>query len=92
METQVLLFMRPPAQFAQAVVPDANGGAEHKVEVFEESSQQFADRLRKVAKERRKWARREGVTCYRVYDADLPDYSAAIDVYTGAGQAAGRCV
>ena len=89
-ETQVLLFMRPPAQFAQAVVPDANGGAEHKVEVFEESSQQFADRLRKVAKERRKWARREGVTCYRVYDADLPDYSAAIDVYTGAGQAAGN--
>ena len=89
-ETQVLLFMRPPAQLAQAVVPDANGGAEHKVEVFEESSQQFADRLRKVAKERRKWARREGVTCYRVYDADLPDYSAAIDVYTGAGQAAGN--
>ena len=35
-------------------------------------SEQFARRLRKVAKLRRKWAQREGVTCYRVYDADLP--------------------
>jgi len=26
---------------------------------------------------------REGVTCYRAYDADLPEYAAAIDVYTG---------
>ncbi|MFR3877346.1 MAG: class I SAM-dependent methyltransferase [Collinsella sp.] len=28
-------------------------------------------------------AKREGVSCYRVYDADLPDYSAAIDLYEG---------
>lgn len=89
-ETEVMLFMRAPAQMATAVIPDNNGGAEHKVEVFEETSQQFADRLRKVAKERRKWARREGITCYRVYDADLPDYAAAIDIYTGAGQAQGN--
>lgn len=47
-------------------------------------SEQFARRLRKVAKLRRKWAQREGVTCYRVYDADLPDYSAAIDLYEGS--------
>ena len=32
-----------------------------------------------------KWARRSDVTCYRVYDADLPDYAVAIDVYSGAG-------
>ena len=89
-ETEAMLFLRPPAQMATAIIPDSNGGAEHKVEVFEQTSQQFADRLRKVAKERRKWARREGVTCYRVYDADLPDYAAAIDVYTGAGQAQGN--
>ena len=47
-------------------------------------------RLFKVAKERRKWARREGVSCYRVYDADLPDYAVAIDVYAGAGEAEGN--
>ena len=25
----------------------------------------------------------EGVTCYRVYDADIPEYAAAIDIYEG---------
>lgn len=53
-------------------------------------SEQFARRLRKVAKQRRKWAQREGVTCYRVYDADLPDYSAAIDLYEGSAATPGR--
>lgn len=53
-------------------------------------SEQFANRLRKVAKQRRKWAARTGVTCYRVYDADLPDYSAAIDLYEGSASTLGR--
>lgn len=53
-------------------------------------SEQFARRLRKVAKLRRKWAQREGVTCYRVYDADLPDYSGAIDLYEGSATTPGR--
>ena len=74
----------------KVVVPDPAGGAEHVVEVLEPTSEQFAARLRKTAKERRKWARREGVSCYRVYDADLPDYAVAIDVYPGAGDAEGN--
>ncbi len=53
-------------------------------------SEQFANRLRKVAKQRRKWTARTGVTCYRVYDADLPDYSAAIDLYEGSASTPGR--
>ena len=53
-------------------------------------SEQFANRLRKNARLRRKWAKREGVSCYRVYDADLPDYSAAIDLYEGCPQTPGR--
>lgn len=50
----------------------------------------FANRLRKMARHNEKWARRTGVSCYRVYDADLPDYAVAIDVYNGAGPDAGR--
>ncbi|MEG1493691.1 MAG: class I SAM-dependent methyltransferase [Gordonibacter sp.] len=84
------LFDRPPVASAVVIVPDSAGGAEHRVEVFEQASEQFAARLRKVAKERRKWAKREGVTNYRVYDADLLDYAVAIDVYTGAGAAEGN--
>ena len=72
------------------MVPDPAGGAEHRVEVLEPASEQFSSRLFKVAKERRKWARREGISCYRVYDADLPDYAVAIDVYVGAGEAEGN--
>jgi 23S rRNA (guanine2445-N2)-methyltransferase / 23S rRNA (guanine2069-N7)-methyltransferase len=41
----------------------------------------FANRLAKNLKRLRGWARREGVSCYRVYDADMPEYAFAIDVY-----------
>ncbi|MDR0514689.1 MAG: bifunctional 23S rRNA (guanine(2069)-N(7))-methyltransferase RlmK/23S rRNA (guanine(2445)-N(2))-methyltransferase RlmL [Coriobacteriaceae bacterium] len=60
------------------------------VRVSERNSSQFADRLRKVAKERAKWAGREGVRSYRVFDADLPDYAVAIDLYGGAGRFEGQ--
>jgi len=41
----------------------------------------FAGRLRKRARHLGKWARKNEVSCYRLYDADLPDYAAAIDRY-----------
>ncbi len=86
----VNVFDELPQALKTIEIPDAHGGAPHTVEVFEENSAQFAARLRKVFKERRKWAAREGITCYRVYDADLPDYAVAIDLYEGAGEARGN--
>lgn len=41
----------------------------------------FANRLGKNLKRLRSWARRENVSCYRVYDADMPEYAFAIDLY-----------
>jgi len=41
----------------------------------------FVNRLTKNAKHLKKWARKNSITCYRVYDADIPQYSVAIDVY-----------
>ena len=41
----------------------------------------FANRLTKNLKRLRGWADREGVSCYRVYDADMPEYAFAIDIY-----------
>jgi 23S rRNA (guanine2445-N2)-methyltransferase / 23S rRNA (guanine2069-N7)-methyltransferase len=55
----------PPAS-----APDATGGATA-----------FGNRLRKNLRHLSKWARREGVTCWRVYDADLPDFAVAVDLY-----------
>lgn len=52
------------------------------IPLFMPSSEQFAYRLIKRSKHLAKWARRERITCYRLYDADLPDYNVAIDLYT----------
>ena len=41
----------------------------------------LANRLRKNLKKLRKYLKKNNVNCYRVYDADLPEYAAAIDVY-----------
>lgn len=65
-------------------------GRTSRITVLEKNSEQFAARLRKVAKERKKWAHNHGISCYRVYDADLPDYSVAIDVYEGVGKWEGQ--
>jgi 23S rRNA (guanine2445-N2)-methyltransferase / 23S rRNA (guanine2069-N7)-methyltransferase len=43
----------------------------------------FINRLRKNARHLGKWARRQGITCYRLYDADLPEYALAVDLYEG---------
>ena len=40
-----------------------------------------ANRLRKNLRRLRPWLEREGVTCFRLYDADIPEYAAAVDVY-----------
>ncbi|WP_070963412.1 bifunctional 23S rRNA (guanine(2069)-N(7))-methyltransferase RlmK/23S rRNA (guanine(2445)-N(2))-methyltransferase RlmL [Vibrio sonorensis] len=41
----------------------------------------FANRLKKNIGKIGKWARKEKLDCYRIYDADLPEYNVAIDVY-----------
>jgi 23S rRNA (cytosine1962-C5)-methyltransferase len=41
----------------------------------------FRNRLAKVFAHRRKVARKQNVTCYRLYDLDLPEFPLAIDLY-----------
>ena len=48
---------------------------------YSPAAEQFANRLRKNARRWSRYMRRAGTTCYRVYDADLPDFAVAIDVY-----------
>ena len=45
-------------------------------------AQMFANRLRKNLKQQAAWSAREGVSCRRIYDADMPEYAFAIDLYT----------
>jgi 23S rRNA (guanine2445-N2)-methyltransferase / 23S rRNA (guanine2069-N7)-methyltransferase len=44
-------------------------------------AESFANRLQKNLKHLGRWAQRSGVDCYRLYDADLPEYAIAIDLY-----------
>ncbi len=41
----------------------------------------FSNRLKKNIAKIGKWAKKEGLDCYRIYDADLPEYNVAVDVY-----------
>ncbi len=41
----------------------------------------FANRLRKNLKKYLKQAKKEQVSCFRVYDRDLPDYNFSVDLY-----------
>ncbi|MCF7221088.1 bifunctional 23S rRNA (guanine(2069)-N(7))-methyltransferase RlmK/23S rRNA (guanine(2445)-N(2))-methyltransferase RlmL [Marilutibacter chinensis] len=40
-----------------------------------------ANRLRRNLRKLKGWRRQQGIGCFRAYDADLPEYAAAIDVY-----------
>ncbi|TVR44359.1 MAG: methyltransferase domain-containing protein [Planctomycetota bacterium] len=44
----------------------------------------FGNRLKRMQQHLGKWARRQGISCYRIYDHDLPDQPAVIDWYDGA--------
>ncbi len=49
-------------------------------------AQMLVNRLQKNLKQLEKWARKNDINAYRLYDADMPEYSAAIDVYCGQTQ------
>ena len=49
--------------------------------VLTEGAQMVANRLEKNRRRLSAWRKRTGVSCYRVYDADIPEYAAAVDVY-----------
>src|SRR5699024_3178078 len=69
-ESRLSLFdikERPAAELER----DADGG------------DMLANRLRKNLRRLRRWAQRENVSNYRLYDADLPEYAVAVDVYQG---------
>ncbi|MBK1648382.1 23S rRNA (guanine(2445)-N(2))/(guanine(2069)-N(7))-methyltransferase [Rhabdochromatium marinum] len=45
-------------------------------------AEMLANRLRKNHKALSRWLKRHRIGCYRLYDADVPEYALAIDLYT----------
>ncbi|NNE63014.1 MAG: bifunctional 23S rRNA (guanine(2069)-N(7))-methyltransferase RlmK/23S rRNA (guanine(2445)-N(2))-methyltransferase RlmL, partial [Gammaproteobacteria bacterium] len=50
-------------------------------ETVDQSTQPLINRLKKNSKHIQRWAKRNNVSCFRVYDADLPEFAFALDVY-----------
>jgi 23S rRNA (guanine2445-N2)-methyltransferase / 23S rRNA (guanine2069-N7)-methyltransferase len=84
-ECRLLRFDVVPEQFD---IPEARPTREAKLAEARQrpGAEMFANRLRKNVKKFADWARREGIDCYRVYDADMPEYAFAIDRYAGDNQ------
>ncbi len=70
LDNNVLKEPAPAAADAHARGPALSDGAA-----------MFANRIRKNRKRLSGWVRREQVECYRVYDADMPEYAVAVDIY-----------
>lgn len=50
----------------------------------------FSQHLKKAAEKRHAWAERQGIFCYRVYDAEVLPYTISIDIYRGAAEFTGH--
>lgn len=46
-----------------------------------EGAKAFANRLEKNRRKLQAWLKRSGVSCYRLYDSDIPEYAVAVDIY-----------
>jgi 23S rRNA (guanine2445-N2)-methyltransferase / 23S rRNA (guanine2069-N7)-methyltransferase len=61
--------------------PDRRSNAAHS---RDPNASMFANRLRKNLRTIGSWARRNNIDCYRLYDADMPEYAFAVDHYQSA--------
>ncbi len=72
---------RAGAQGTQRWSGEATGNSPDGEAAVAEQAQMFVNRLKKNARHLKKWARKHAIQCYRVYDADIPQYAVAIDRY-----------
>lgn len=88
-ECRLLRFTVDPAAFGRRREPARPPPIDAEAARARPGAAMFANRLRKNLKSFAAWARREGICCFRVYDADMPEYAFAIDLYQSDPQGAG---
>jgi len=81
LECRLLRLEIDPARYARKREPGRPPPFDTEAALARPGAQMFANRLRKNLRQLRSWARREAVSCYRLYDADMPEYAFAIDLY-----------
>lgn len=81
-----LLRINVELSAARTMIAD-RGAARIDVSLRESNgAKMFGNRLGKNIKQLSRWVRDSGVTCYRLYDADMPEYAFAIDSYKVLGE------
>ncbi|RRW46195.1 bifunctional 23S rRNA (guanine(2069)-N(7))-methyltransferase RlmK/23S rRNA (guanine(2445)-N(2))-methyltransferase RlmL [Pseudomonas luteola] len=84
---KLLMFEIEPRQFVTGERSSTSSQPRDEAQIasepakLSEGGQMFANRLQKNLKQLSKWARKEEIECYRVYDADMPEYAVAVDLY-----------
>lgn len=84
-ESQLLLFdLKPENRFKEAwQTPEQKLSDPGFWRIFHaERAQMFQNRLLKNKRTIGKWAQKNKIECLRLYDADMPEFSLAIDIYT----------
>lgn len=79
---KLLLFEIDEASTMTPHEPDVPGEITPKI-ANEERAAMLGNRLKKNMKTIGQWARKQGIGCYRLYDADMPEFALAIDIYEG---------
>lgn len=71
-------------QFEQQGLNTSNNSEENTLAQsakLNDGAQMVCNRIKKNLKKRTKYAKKKNTNCYRVYDADMPEYAVAIDIY-----------
>ena len=76
-------FFIPKAKSQQERIEQVTAPIANITPTDEPSAEMFANRLQKNIKKLAKWLKRQEIHCYRIYDADLPEYAIAVDIYQG---------
>lgn len=75
-QEQSFVTAREPQQDNNAPAQQAEAPA-----LLSAGGQMFANRLQKNRRQLNRWLRQNDIQCYRLYDADMPEYAVAVDVY-----------
>jgi len=79
---QLLLFTVDEASTRTSRAPDVPGEVTPRI-THQERAAMLRNRLKKNMKTIGQWARKQNIGCYRLYDADMPEFALAIDIYEG---------
>ncbi len=81
LDCRLLRFRVEPEFFVDRAAADQRTRTRALQQAAAGGAEGFINRLHKNLRHLGRWAARDGVSCYRLYDADLPEYAVAVDRY-----------